>query len=235
MLCVWRRTALVNWTRWICPTASKSCTTWTDSDCPHRNRHLPDVRSTTPRPRPWRSTAFSAELGEFAEVLEAYDRTSTCPSVRATELVIKGCQDLGWIPRIIRLEMARQLHFYRLANELRASLHLPSLPPHRDHDDEAVESKVAAVVAEHLPLHCTTHRPCSPKQNRAWLPTLWRTEPLFWPSCSRACLDVLEQRHWTRTVLNFPVGQGTCRCRQAGRRQGHLPRRRTSSLRHHGR
>ena len=65
---------------------------------------------------------------------------------------IKGCQDLGWIPRIIRLEMARQLHFYRLANELRASLHLPSLPPHRDHDDEAVESKVAAVVAEHLPL-----------------------------------------------------------------------------------
>ena len=65
---------------------------------------------------------------------------------------IKGCQDLGWIPRIIRLEMARQLHFYRLANELRASLHLPSLPPHRDHDDEAVETKVAAVVAEHLPL-----------------------------------------------------------------------------------
>ena len=26
---------------------------------------------------------------------------------------IKGCQDLNWIPRIIRLEMARQLHFYR--------------------------------------------------------------------------------------------------------------------------
>ena len=28
----------------------------------------------------------------------------------------QGCQDLGWIPRIVRLEMARQLHFYRLAN-----------------------------------------------------------------------------------------------------------------------
>ena len=32
---------------------------------------------------------------------------------------IKGCQDLDWIPKIIRLEMARQLHFYRLANQLR--------------------------------------------------------------------------------------------------------------------
>ena len=31
---------------------------------------------------------------------------------------IKGCQDLNWIPRIIKLEMARQLHFYRLANTL---------------------------------------------------------------------------------------------------------------------
>ena len=29
---------------------------------------------------------------------------------------IKGCQDLGWIPKIIRLEMARQIHMYRLAN-----------------------------------------------------------------------------------------------------------------------
>ena len=30
---------------------------------------------------------------------------------------IKGCQDLGWIPKIIRIEMARQLHMYRLCNE----------------------------------------------------------------------------------------------------------------------
>ena len=64
---------------------------------------------------------------------------------------IKGCQDLGWIPRIIRLEMARQLHFYRLANELRATLNLPPLPPHRDDDDEATELQVAQSVAEHLP------------------------------------------------------------------------------------
>lgn len=64
---------------------------------------------------------------------------------------IKGCQDLGWIPRIIRLEMARQLHFYRLANELRATLNLPQLPPHRDDDDEATEMQVAQSVAEHLP------------------------------------------------------------------------------------
>ncbi|MBL6733989.1 MAG: Glu-tRNA(Gln) amidotransferase subunit GatE [Candidatus Poseidonia sp.] len=65
---------------------------------------------------------------------------------------IKGCQDLGWIPRIIRLEMARQLHFYRLANELRASLDLPPLPPHRDDDDGAVEEAVALCVAQHLEL-----------------------------------------------------------------------------------
>ena len=65
---------------------------------------------------------------------------------------IKGCQDLNWIPTIIRLEMARQLHFYRLANDLRADLNLPSLPPHRDDDDEATEHQVAQVVAEHLPL-----------------------------------------------------------------------------------
>lgn len=65
---------------------------------------------------------------------------------------IKGCQDLAWIPRIIRLEMARQLHFYRLANELRASLNLPSLPPHRDDDDASVETKVAEAVAAALPL-----------------------------------------------------------------------------------
>lgn len=65
---------------------------------------------------------------------------------------IKGCQDLGWIPRIIRLEMARQLHFYRLANELRALLDLPPLPPHRDDDDGAVEEAVALRVAQHLEL-----------------------------------------------------------------------------------
>jgi len=65
---------------------------------------------------------------------------------------IKGCQDLNWIPQIIRLEMARQLHFYRLANELRSDLGLPPLPPHRGLDDASVEAEVAKAVGEHLPL-----------------------------------------------------------------------------------
>ncbi|MEJ6562576.1 MAG: Glu-tRNA(Gln) amidotransferase subunit GatE [Euryarchaeota archaeon] len=66
---------------------------------------------------------------------------------------IKGCQDLNWIPRIIRLEMSRQLHFYRLANELRSSLQLPLLPPDRRSDDATLEATVASAVAKHLPLH----------------------------------------------------------------------------------
>ena len=64
---------------------------------------------------------------------------------------IKGCQDLAWIPRIIRLEMARQLHFYRLANELRRAHGLPPLPSHRNDDDQRVEEQVAQSVAELLP------------------------------------------------------------------------------------
>lgn len=65
---------------------------------------------------------------------------------------IKGCQDLSWIPQIIRLEMARQLHFYRLANDLRSALNLPPLPPHRDLDEDTVEHEVAQAVSQHLPL-----------------------------------------------------------------------------------
>jgi len=65
---------------------------------------------------------------------------------------IKGCQDLSWIPRIIRLEMARQLHFYRLANELRSLLSLPVLPPDRRSDDVTLEAEVAQAVEKHLPL-----------------------------------------------------------------------------------
>ena len=45
---------------------------------------------------------------------------------------IKGCQDLEWIPKIIRCEMARQLHFYRLANQLRTSHGLPTLSNDRN-------------------------------------------------------------------------------------------------------
>ena len=65
---------------------------------------------------------------------------------------IKGCQDLDWIPRIIRLEMARQLHMYRLANELRSDANLPSLPPDRSDDEIPVENRVAAAAASRLPL-----------------------------------------------------------------------------------
>ena len=65
---------------------------------------------------------------------------------------IKGCQDLGWIPQIVRLEMVRQVHMYRLANELRSSLGLPPLPPNRDLDDTGIESEVAEAVAKHIPL-----------------------------------------------------------------------------------
>ena len=65
---------------------------------------------------------------------------------------IKGCQDLDWIPRIIRLEMSRQLHFYRLANQLRAAQDLPPLPPHRNQDDSEIERKVAEKVDQLMPL-----------------------------------------------------------------------------------
>ena len=66
---------------------------------------------------------------------------------------IKGCQDLDWIPRIIRLEMARQLHFHRLANELRSSLSVPLLPNHRDLDSVDDEYSVAARVSSVMPLN----------------------------------------------------------------------------------
>ncbi|MBT5726784.1 MAG: hypothetical protein HOI75_03055, partial [Euryarchaeota archaeon] len=66
---------------------------------------------------------------------------------------IKGCQDLNWIPRIIRLEMSRQLHFYRLSNELRSMLNLAPLPPDRRSDEPELESSIASAVSEHLPLN----------------------------------------------------------------------------------
>jgi len=68
---------------------------------------------------------------------------------------IKGCQDLNWIPRIIKLEMARQLHFYRLANTLRGQLSLPALPSDRRLDDASIEASVRDKVAQALPLQLT--------------------------------------------------------------------------------
>jgi len=65
---------------------------------------------------------------------------------------IKGCQDLDWIPKIIRLEMARQLHLYRLCNQLRTEANLPLLPPDRRQDSRPIENRVALSVSNRLPL-----------------------------------------------------------------------------------
>ena len=64
---------------------------------------------------------------------------------------IKGCQDLDWIPRIISLEMARQLHMYRLASDLRSEAGLPPLSPDRSNDELPIENRVAVAAAAKLP------------------------------------------------------------------------------------
>ena len=63
---------------------------------------------------------------------------------------IKGCQDLEWIPKIIRCEMARQLHFYRLANQLRTSHGLPILSNDRREESSSVQAKVAEILQLNL-------------------------------------------------------------------------------------
>ncbi len=64
---------------------------------------------------------------------------------------IKGCQDLGWIPRIIRLEMARQIHFYRLSNTLRANHNFPPLGSDRRMDDPSSEASIREGVHRIIP------------------------------------------------------------------------------------
>ena len=73
---------------------------------------------------------------------------------------IKGCQDLDWIPRIVELEMARQLHMYRLANELRSSFDQPALPPDRRDDDPAIEEAVGKAMQERFPTDLTDVSAC---------------------------------------------------------------------------
>ena len=63
---------------------------------------------------------------------------------------IKGCQDLEWIPRIIRIEMARQLHLFRLANELRAEQGYEPLPDDRRLDVEEDEARIRTLVEKIL-------------------------------------------------------------------------------------
>ena len=65
---------------------------------------------------------------------------------------IKGCQDLEWIPRIIRIEMARQLHMYRLANQLRDEAKLPPLPPNRRDTEITIENRVAMAAKSRVPM-----------------------------------------------------------------------------------
>tara|TARA_Y100000768_G_scaffold201838_1_gene151764 strand:+ start:793 stop:2826 length:2034 start_codon:yes stop_codon:yes gene_type:complete len=65
---------------------------------------------------------------------------------------IKGCQDLEWIPRIIRIEMARQLHMYRLANQLREEARLPPLPPDRRDTEITIENRVAMSTKSRVPM-----------------------------------------------------------------------------------
>jgi len=48
--------------------------------------------------------------------------------------------------------MARQLHFYRLANELRSEAELPPLPPDRKMDSEPVENRVQLATSNRIPL-----------------------------------------------------------------------------------
>lgn len=72
---------------------------------------------------------------------------------------IKGCQDLEWIPKIIELEMVRQLHFYRLSNELRDSIGVPKLPPNRDDDNLDLELEIEKKLRKVIPINindCTS-------------------------------------------------------------------------------
>ena len=64
---------------------------------------------------------------------------------------IKGCQDLGWIPRIIRSEMARQIHFYRLSNTLRTNHNFPPLGSDRRMDDPSLEASIRENVHRIIP------------------------------------------------------------------------------------
>ena len=50
------------------------------------------------------------------------------------------------------MEMARQLHFYRLANDLRSEANLPLLPPNRRDDSIPVENRVSLAVSKRIPL-----------------------------------------------------------------------------------
>ena len=91
--------------------------------------------------RLWPSVGRYETLGAFCRGLGSIRQDLNVSVACGDRVEIKGCQDLGWIPRIVRLEMVRQVHMYRLANELRSSLGLPPLPSNRDLDDIGMNLK----------------------------------------------------------------------------------------------
>ena len=77
---------------------------------------------------------------------------------------IKGCQDLEWIPKIVRCEMARQLHFYRLANRLREKNNLPKLSSDRDIESISIKDEVSELLTLDLTDVSTSFGKCDSKR-----------------------------------------------------------------------
>ena len=82
---------------------------------------------------------------------------------------IKGCQDLDWIPKIIRCEMSRQLHFYRLANQLRSSNQLPLLSPDRRIESPNVADEVSKILKLELVDVSSSFESCESKMVKSGL------------------------------------------------------------------
>ena len=82
---------------------------------------------------------------------------------------IKGCQDLEWIPKIIRCEMARQLHFYRLANQLRSAHGLPPLSNDRRVESPSVQEEVSQILQLSLVDVSSAFQSCESKRVKSGL------------------------------------------------------------------
>ena len=146
----------------------------------------------------------------------------------------QGCQDLNWIPRIIRLEMARQLHFYRLANDLRTMLSLPALPPHRDLDDSTIEHQVAEAVKTHLPLSLQDVSDVFSSTDSGRVADGLANGAVVLALPLKGLLGRLGAKSLDDDGAQLPrLGRGIGGCSKISWRQRHLPFGRTSRLRHH--
>ena len=126
----------------------------------------PDVRSPDPKTT---AMALGRVLRRTRRVRRGLGsiRQDLNVSIAAGDRVeIKGCQDLNWIPTIIRLEMARQLHFYRLANDLRADLNLSPLPLTGMTTMRPLNAKSLRLWPSTFHLTCMMSRPCFPRRSR---------------------------------------------------------------------